>query len=216
MLTFMEDNSGLFDSVRSRIVQGRGHIRDRAADYLCYALVDAVVDHYFVALEQFDDYFEMLDEAILSKPHSNQIQEIHRLKREMIVVRRAIWPLREEIGLLVKSSSPLIETETRFYLRDLYDHIIQIIEMVESYRDILGSLHDTCLSSMSQRLNEVMKVLTIIATIFIPLTFIVGVYGMNFAYMPELRWRWGYFMVWGLMILIAVGMAVQFKRRNWW
>ncbi|NVK41012.1 MAG: magnesium/cobalt transporter CorA [Oceanospirillaceae bacterium] len=216
VLTFTEENAGLFDNVRKRIVHSRGQIRARGPDYLCYALADAVVDHYFLALEQFDDHIETLDEAILDRPQTAQIQEVHRLKREMIEVRRAIWPLREGIGLLNKADSALIEPETRIYLRDLYDHIIQVIEMVEGYRDILGSLHDTCLSSVSQRLNEVMKLLTIIATIFIPLTFIVGVYGMNFAYMPELQWRWGYFIVWGLMILIAIGMAIQFKRRNWW
>ncbi|MCP8687470.1 magnesium/cobalt transporter CorA [Marinobacterium sedimentorum] len=216
VLTFLEDSQDMFDTVRERLRQGKGRMRGLGADYLCYALADAMVDHYFTALEQFGDYIEILDEAILDSPQAQHMQEIHRLKREAIRVRKAVWPLREEVSYLDKIDSPLITPQTRLFLRDLYDHIIQSIDMVEGYRDILGSLHDTCLSTVSNRMNEIMKVLTIIATIFIPLTFIVGVYGMNFANMPELRWGWGYFLVWGLMILIVLGMMIQFKRRGWW
>ncbi|MFC6672137.1 magnesium/cobalt transporter CorA [Marinobacterium aestuariivivens] len=216
VLTFLEDGGDVFDAVRRRIRLKKGRIRGQGPDYLCYALADAVVDHYFLALEQFGDYIESLDEAILDSPQTSHIQEIHRLKRDAIRVRKAVWPLREEIGFLDKSDSPLIAPETGIYMRDLYDHIVQTIEMVEGYRDILASLHDTSLSTVSQRLNEVMKLLTMIATIFIPLTFIVGVYGMNFRHMPELEWSWGYFLIWGLMILIALGMVIQFKRRGWW
>jgi magnesium transporter len=185
------------------------------SDYLLYALMDAVVDHYFLAVERVGDRIEAIDDRILSQPRPGDLQALHQLKRDILGVRKAVWPLREEIGALAKSELPLIRPATRVFWRDLYDHTIQIMEMVETLRDLLGGLHDTYLSSTSNRMNEIMKVLTIIATLFIPLTFIAGVYGMNFQYMPELTWRYGYFLVWGVMLAIGAGLLFFFRRRRW-
>jgi len=152
---------------------------------------------------------------VLADPKPADIHEIHELKRDVLKLRKAVWPLREEIGSLDKIESPLLRAETGVFIRDLYDHTIQVIDMVETCRDLLGGMHDTYLSSMSNRMNEVMKMLTVIATIFIPLTFIVGIYGMNFRHMPELEWQWGYYVVWAVMIVIGGGMVVYFKRKKW-
>lgn len=216
VLTCLEDAGDVFDAVRQRIRGGKGQIRGNGTDYLGYALTDVVVDHYFFALESFGTHIDELDDAILDNPQPDHIREIHRLKREAIQLRRAAWPLREEIIWLERCESHLISRDTHVYLRDLYDHTMQVVDMIESYRDILGTLHDTYLSSVSNRLNEIMKVLTMIATVFIPLTFVVGIYGMNFEHMPELGWRWGYLLVWAAMLAIAAGMMLQFKRRGWW
>lgn len=215
VISFLEDEGDVFDSVRARIRQDRGRIRRMAADFLVYSLMDAVVDHYFLAVEGMGERIEEIDERILVAPVAEDIREIHRLKREMLKLRRAVWPLREGVAALEKSDSVLIQAGTRMFLRDLYDHSIQVIEMVEANRDILAGMHDTWLSSNANRMNEIMKVLTIIATLFIPLTFIVGVYGMNFDYMPELRWRWGYLTVWLAMVAVAGGMLAWFRRRGW-
>ncbi|MCB1745960.1 MAG: magnesium/cobalt transporter CorA [Gammaproteobacteria bacterium] len=216
VLTCLEDAGDVFDEVRERIRGGRGRIRTQGADYLGYALADAVVDHYFIALDEFGSHVDELDDAILDDPQPGHVHEIHRLKREAIRLRRAVWPLREEIIWLERSESHLISHDTHVYLRDLHDHTLQVVDMVDGYRDILGTLHDTYLSAVSNRLNEIMKVLTIISTVFIPLTFLVGVYGMNFRHMPELEWHWGYPLVWLVMVIIAVAMMLQFKRRGWW
>jgi len=215
ILSFQEKEGDVLDPVRERIRSGKGQIRRRGADYLAYAIMDGVVDEYFVSLEKLGDYIEDLDDEILIEPDPSHMREIHRLKRVIVYLRKAVWPLREEIATMEKRGAHLIQPETRLFLRDLYDHTIQVIDMVETYRDIIGSMHDTYLSSNSNRMNEVMKVLTIIGTIFIPLTFIAGVYGMNFQYMPELKWHWGYYGLLGLMALIALVMLVLFKRRRW-
>jgi len=215
VISLLEDAGDVFDNVRERIRQNKGRVRRMPSDFLAYSLMDAVVDHYFLVVEGLGERIEEIDERILVEPRQDDIRDIHRLKREVLKLRRAVWPLREEIGTLAKTDSPLIRSGTRMFLRDLYDHCIQVIDMVETNRDILAGMHDTWLSSNSNRMNEVMKVLTIIATLFIPLTFIVGVYGMNFDYMPELHWRWGYHGVWVLMLGVSGGMLLWFRRRGW-
>jgi magnesium transporter len=215
VISFLEDEGDVFDAVRQRIRTCTGRVRRHKADYLAYALMDAVVDHYFLAIEQLGDRIEEFDDRILEDPRPGDMKEIHRLKRDVLGLRKAVWPFREEISAIEKSDSPLLRSETKVFWRDLYDHTIQIIDMVETYRDILGGMHDTYLSSLSNRMNEVMKVLTIISTIFIPLTFIVGVYGMNFEHMPELRWRLGYYGVWMVMLVVALSLFGYFKRKRW-
>jgi len=215
VLSFQEREGDVFEAARRRIRSGKGRVRGAKADYLAYSLMDGVVDAYFVALEKIGEYIEGIDEEIVLAADASHMQEIHRLKREILFLRKSVWPLREEIAAIVKFESPLINDSTRIYLRDLYDHTIQIIDLVETFRDILAGMHDTFLSSVSNRMNEVMKVLTIIATIFIPLTFIVGVYGMNFENMPELKWPWGYYLIWGVMILVGTGMFFLFRKKRW-
>ena len=214
VISFQEDEGDVFDAVRERLRTAKGRIRSMRADYLAYALMDAVVDHYFLAVEGIGDRIEDMDDRILAHPKPHDIQEVHRLKREILSLRKAVWPLREELGA-IENSSALIRKETKVFLRNLYDHTTQVIEIVETFRDILGGMHDTYLTSISNRMNEIMKVLTIIATIFIPLTFIVGVYGMNFEHMPELKWPWGYYMIWGVMLAVGIGMISYFKRKKW-
>ncbi|KEF42295.1 MAG: magnesium transporter [Cyanobium sp. CACIAM 14] len=215
VISFLEDDGDVFDLVRERIRSAGGRIRWMKADYLAYSLMDAVVDHYFLAVERMGDIIEEVDDRLLEDPRPGDIGEIHGLKRGILSLRKAVWPIREEVGQIVKSESPLLTPESRVFWRDLYDHCIQIIDLVETHRDILGGMHDTYLSILSHRMNEVMKVLTIISTIFIPLTFIAGVYGMNFKEMPELQWRGGYYSVWAVMILIATGLFLYFRRKNW-
>lgn len=215
VISFQEEEGEVFHTVRDRIRSTKGRIRTMKSDYLAYSLMDAVVDRYFVAVEHIGDRIEDIDDRILAEPKPENINEIHQLKRDILSLRKAVWPLREEIGRLEKSESLLIGRETKAFWRDLYDHTIQVIDMVETYRDILGGLHDTYLSSISNRTNEIMKVLTIIATIFIPLTFIVGVYGMNFEHMPELRWHSGYYLIWTVMLAIGIGLLIYFRRRKW-
>jgi magnesium transporter len=215
VISFQEDDDDVFDSVRNRIRSTKGRIRSMRSDYLAHGLMDAVVDHYFLAIERMGDRIEDLDDQIIAQPRPEDIGEVHRLKRDVLNLRKAVWPLREAIGALEKSESAILRPETKAFWRDLYDHTIQILEMVETFRDILGGIHDTYLSSISNRMNEVMKVLTIIATIFIPLTFIAGVYGMNFENMPELTWSYGYYMTWAVMLAVGIGMLAYFKRKNW-
>jgi magnesium transporter len=215
VISFQEMEGDIFEPVRERIRTGKGRLRRMGPDYLAYALIDAVVDHYFVILEKSGERIEELEENVVADPRPETLHEIHRMKRQMIHLRRSVWPLREVISALDRGESPLVRESTRIYLRDVYDHTIQVIDTVETYRDMLSGIHDTYLSSISNRMNEVMKVLTVIATIFIPLTFIAGVYGMNFRYMPELGWRWAYFAVWGVMAVVAAGMVIYFKRKKW-
>jgi magnesium transporter len=215
VISFQEREGDIFESIRERIRNGKGRVRKMGADYLAYALIDAVVDHYFIILENDGEKIEVLEDKVVSNPESATLQEIHRLKREMIFLRRSVWPLRELVNSMERIESPLIQKTTRIYLRDVYDHTIQVIDTLETYRDMLSGMHDTYLSSISNRMNEVMKVLTIIATIFIPLTFIAGIYGMNFEFMPELKRRWAYFGVWGVILVIALVMVAYFKRKKW-
>jgi magnesium transporter len=216
LLSFQEGLEGdAFGPIRDRIRSGKGRIRSMGADYLAYALIDAVVDGYFSVLERVGERIEELEEEVVASPTPETMRKIHHMKREMIVLRKALWPLREMIASLQRRESPLISETVTIYLRDVHDHVIQAIDAVEAYRDILSGLLDIYLSSISNRLNEVMKFLTIIGTIFLPLTFIAGVYGMNFHNLPELRWEWGYYYSLALMLVIALAMLVYFKRRRW-
>ncbi len=215
VISFQEREGDVFNPIRERLREKKGRIQKMGADYLAYSLLDAVVDHYFVILEKLGEDIESLEEQLVANPSPQILQSINVLKREMIYLRRSVWPLREVIAHLERGESPLIQKDTGLYLRDVYDHTVQVIDAVETSRDILSGMLDIYLSSMSNRMNEVMKVLTIIATIFIPLTFIVGVYGMNFKYMPELEWPWGYPAVYGVMLAVVVLMLVYFKRRKW-
>jgi magnesium transporter len=215
VLSFQERQSDVFDGVRERLRNSKGRIRRMEADYLAYALLDAVVDSYFGILEQIGEQIERLEDELVLEPTPHTLEKIHHFKREMILLRRAVWPLRELINGLQRSESVLINETTGIFLRDVYDHTIHIIDTVETFRDILSGLLDLYLSSISNRMNEVMKVLTIIATIFIPLTFIAGVYGMNFDHMPELHWRWSYPLLWLIMLGIAGGMFRYFRKKRW-
>lgn len=215
LLTFQEQEGDLFNGVRERLRGNRGKIRKHGADYLAYALIDAIVDGHFLILEKFGDEIERLEDELLNHPSPETLHQIHNLKREMILLRKSVWPLRELIGRLQRAESPLIAESTGIFLRDVYDHTIQIIDTVETFRDMLAGMLDLYLSSVSNRMNEIMKVLTIIATIFIPLTFLAGVYGMNFDYLPELRWRWGYATFWILCIVCALGMLKFFRGKKW-
>jgi magnesium transporter len=215
ILSFQEREGSAFAPIRERIRSNKGRVRAAGADYLLYALLDLIVDHYFVVLEQFGDRIAALEEDLITEPTTETLHHLHHLKREMVFLRKAIWPLRDVLSGLTRSESPLIQESTRLYLRDVYDHTIQIIETVEIFRDMLSGLLDIYLSSISNRMNEVMKVLTIISTVFIPLTFIAGIYGMNFTYMPELGWSWAYPVVWGMMIIIALAMVIYFRSKKW-
>lgn len=222
VLTFQEKAGDVFDGVRRRITNGKGKIRTMGADYLAYALLDAVVDNYFTVLEGLGEEIEQIEDEVLGNPRPATVPQIHRLRRELILLRKSVWPLREVLNSLMRhEENDLLGAGIAIYLKDLYDHTIQVIDTVETYRDVITGLLDVYLSSLSHRLNEIMKVLTIFAVIFIPLTFIVGLYGMNFDpasspwNMPELRWYWGYPAALGLMAAVAGGMLIYFKRKNW-
>ncbi len=216
VISFQEGLVGdVFDPLRERLRNDKGKVRKMGADYLAYSLIDAIVDSYFTIIEKLGERIEILEEELISDPDTKTLHEIHYLKREMIFLRKAVWPLREVIGMMMRGESSLIHDSMKIYLRDVYDHTIQVIDTIETLRDMVTGMLDIYLSSVSNRLNAVMKVLTIIATIFIPLTFIVGVYGMNFKYMPELEWRFGYPVLWLIMIVIGVSMLIFFKKRKW-
>jgi magnesium transporter len=215
LISFQERQGDVFEPVRGRIRSARGRVRRVGADYLFYSLIDAIVDHYFVVLEHIGDWVEDVYERVTLDPSRSDLNDIRLLKRELLYMRRSVWPLREVVSRLQHQDSPLLSRETLPYLRDVYDHTIQIIDTIETFRDMLGSVMDVYLSSLSNRMNEVMKVLTIIATIFIPLTFVAGIYGMNFTWMPELHWRYGYFYALGIMAVVAGGMIVYFRRKRW-
>lgn len=215
LLTFHERPSPLFDPIRERLRNEKARPRRLGADYLAYALIDLVVDNYFSLLESLGDRIEALEAELVERPTQATFRAIYGLKREMLALRKAVWPLRELIGSLSRGESPLVRDATQVYFRDVHDHAIQIIDTVETYRDILSGFVDIYLSSVSNRMNAVMKVLTIIATLFMPLTFIAGVYGMNFRHMPELEWRWGYPLALGVMGATALGMTWFFVRKGW-
>ncbi len=215
ILSFQENDNNTFEQIRDRIKSTTGKIRTRGADYLAYALLDCVVDNYYVALEYLGEKIEALEDKIMLDPQPKVLKEIHTLKNEMLFVRKAVWPLREIINALARGDSSLFKEDTLIYLRDVYDHIIQVIDSIEMYRDMVTGMLDIYLSNVSFKLNEVMKVLTIIATIFIPLTFIVGLYGMNFKYMPELEWQWGYPAILCIMVIISGCMIIFFRRKKW-
>ena len=213
--SFQEDPIDVFDLVRERLRNNKGPIRKMGADYLAYSLIDAVVDNYFVILEKLGDKVEDLEEELVVNPTNLTLQEIHRIRRQMITVRRGVWPLREVLNFIDRCGSILIIDSTRIYIRDIYDHTIQIIDAIETNRDLLSGMLDIYLSSVSNKMNEIMKFLTIIGTIFIPLTFIAGVYGMNFNYMPELKEWWGYPASLVMMLIVGIVMILYFKRKKW-
>ncbi len=221
VVTFQEKEGDIFDPVRNRIKSAKGRIRKAGADYLAYALIDAIVDNYFKVLEGIGEEIENIENDVVGNPVPSTLQNVHILKRETIYLRKSVWPLREIISILEREDSPLIKKSTKIYLRDLYDHTIQVIDTVETYRDIISGVLDVYLSSVSNKMNEIMKVLTIFAALFIPLTFIAGIYGMNFnpdkspLNMPELNWYFGYPLALGLMTVIAVVLLLFFKRKNW-
>ena len=215
VLSFQEREGDVFDSIRERIKTSKGRIRKMGADYLAYSLIDAIVDYYFVILENLGEKIEALEEELIENPTPQTSAKIHNLKNELIYVRRSVWPLRELVNNLERSESKLIKKKTLPFLRDVHDHTINIIDTIEAFRDALSGIRDTYLTLVSNRMNETMKVLTVIATIFIPLTFIAGIYGMNFQFMPELGWKWSYPTVWGVIVAVGIAMIFFFKRKKW-
>jgi magnesium transporter len=216
VISFQEADGGdVFDIIRNRIRQGKGRIRKAGADYLAYCLLDAVVDSYFTVLEHFGDEMERMEENLVGNPKQEMIRQLHNLKRQMIFIRKAVWPMRDMVNNIERSESELITPATMIYLRDAHDHIIRVIDTVETYRDLLSGMMDLYMTSVSNRMNEVMKTMTIITTIFVPLTFIVGVYGMNFEMMPELHTEYGYYVVWAIMIVIVSLLFIFFRIKKW-
>lgn len=216
VLSFQEPHNGdAFDIIRTRLRTCKGRVRKLGADYLAYALMDAVVDCYFTAIEKIGDTVEAIEEEIINDSDEKSILELYRLKREMIYLRKQVWPMRDLINNMIRSETTLINPTSDIYLRDLSDHVTRIIDSVETYRDLLSGIMDIYLSTNANKMNEVMKVLTIMSSIFIPVTFIAGVYGMNFENMPELKTKEGYFIVWGVMLTIIIGLIVYFKRKKW-
>lgn len=215
VLSFLEDAGDVFDPVRGRIHSGKGRIRRLGSDYLAYALIDAVVDCYFQVLEQVGEDIERVEEEVVNDAKPSTLKSVHNLKRELIFLRRSVWPMREISNSLIRDESPLVGHETRIFLRDLYDHTIHTIDTIETMRDIVSGMLDVYLSSVSNKMNQVMKLLTVMSSIFIPLTFVAGIYGMNFEYMPELHWIWGYPAVLLAMMGVALSLVVFFRRKDW-
>lgn len=215
LITFQENTRPTFAPVQNRLSAGRGKIRARGADYLAYALIDVTVDNYFVILEQIEDLTEKLEEKILANPDNKIKSEIHNLKLQMLTLRKSISPLREAVNRFSDTDSSILQESSQVFLRDLYDHTIQVMEMTDTYRDILNGLYDLYLSEISFKMNSVMQVLTIISTIFIPLTFLAGIYGMNFEHMPELSYRYSYPIFWMVMTVITISLIFYFRRKRW-
>jgi len=215
VISFQEKEGDIFDPLRHRIRDAKGRVRQMGADYLAYCLLDAIVDHYFTILEDIGEKIDRVEKKILQDVKDHIPNQIHKLKTQLIFLRKQIWPLREVLASLQRNESKLIKKETDIYLRDVYDHTIQINDTLEAFRDALSGLQDIHLSTMSNRMNEVMKILTIFAAIFIPLTFIAGIYGMNFENMPELKWPYGYFIALGIMTSLGLGMIIYFRKKKW-
>jgi magnesium transporter len=215
LITFLENNNTSFEIIRERLRKAKGRVRKMESDYLLYALLDAIVDQYFVILDKMGEKLELIETDLLEEKDDKIINRIYKTKSEVMYIRKTIVPMRELVSTLMKGGFEEISESTQLFMKDLYDHIIQVYETTESYRDTLSGFMDIHLSSSSNKMNRVMKVLTIISTIFIPLTFIVGVYGMNFHYMPELEWKHGYFLIWAIMVAILIGMLYYFKKKKW-
>jgi len=215
VITFQEIEGDVFNPIRDRVRTAKGRIRSLGPDYLAYRLLDAIIDNYFIVLEDVSDRVEGIQDQVANKPEPGIVHEIHRLKRDIIFLRKALRPVREVVGGLQKSESARLTPSTEIYLRDAYEHAIEVIDTVETMRDTLSSALDIYLSSMSNRMNEIMRVLTVMSTLFIPLTFIVGVYGMNFQHMPELASPFGYIGVWVVMIVVVLVMLAFFRRKKW-
>jgi magnesium transporter len=215
LISFQEKEGDVFGPIRSRLELAKGRIRKHKADYLAYCLIDLIVDRFYIILEQLGNKIESLEERVMENPSIDLLQEINHLKREFIFLRKNIFPLREVLNSMQRNDLSIISKNTRFFVKDVYDHTIQIMDSVDTYREMLSSLLDIYMSSVSNRLNNVMKTLTIIATIFIPLTFLVGVYGMNFQHMPELEWQYSYYVIWGIMIATAASLLFYFRKKGW-
>ena len=215
VITFQELPEDVFDGVRDRLRNARGRIRSMGADYLAYALIDSQVDHFFPVIEKLGERIEDLEDEVMTDPQRDTVEQIHAIRKDLLLLRRAAWPQREVLAAMERFESARIGKETRVFLRDAYDHAVQIMDMVETYRDLASGLLEIYLSSVSNRMNEVMKVLTVMATIFIPITFLAGVYGMNFKHMPELYWTWGYPAFWGVTVVTTLGLLWYFKRKDW-
>ncbi len=215
VLTFEEDEDNIFDSLRQRLNNEQSRLRSYGSDYLAYAILDTIVDQYFIILEQISDRLEDLEDEVITDPTPKTLDTIQDLKRELLYIRKVVWPLREAIGRLSRGDIPLFEHNTLIYVRDVYEHVIQIIDSIETFRGIVSGMLDIYLSSVSNKMNEVMKVLTVIATIFIPITFLTSLYGMNFHFMPELDWPFAYPLLWLVILLISGGLLLYFKRRDW-
>ena len=215
VITFQEKTGDVFENIRERIENSRGRIRSVKSDYLFYALIDSIIDHYFIAIEQIGDYLDQLEDEVFDDPQKDSLNKAQKNKRMLLQLRRAIFPLRESISRLLKEDSNLIESRTHAYLQDAYEHCIQIIETVESYREINAGLRDMYLSSVSHKMNQIMQVLTIVSSIFIPMTFVAGIYGMNFEHIPELTWEHGYQYFWVINITIFISLIIIFKWKKW-
>jgi len=215
LFTFREQTDDLFTPILQRIKNSKGHLRDLGSDYLMYAILDTIVDQNFILIDALDESVTVLEDDLLSEPTHETLNAIQRLKRETISIRRNISPIRELLAGILRSESPLLTENTHIYLRDVSDHSIRVLESVETYRDILSSLVEIYMSSVSNKMNEVMKVLTVFAAIFIPLTFLAGIYGMNFEYMPELKWKWGYPTIWAVFAVIPIVLIIYFKKKKW-
>jgi len=215
VLSFQEVEGDVFDVIRDRLRTAKGRIRAMWSDYLAYSLLDAIIDNYFVVLEEVGDRIEDLQNRVLKSAGPETVAEMQRIRGELVFMRKSLWPLRELVSGLEKQENPLIGECMSPYLRDAYEHAIHVIDTVELLRDMLTGAMDIHMTVMSNRMNEIMKVLTVIATIFIPLTFIAGIYGMNFRIMPELEWPYGYPSVLALMVAVAVGMWIYFRRQRW-
>jgi magnesium transporter len=215
LLSFQESSSELFKSVVDAIQHGKGRVRKERIDYLAYRLIDVVVDQYFVIVDKLGARIEKLEELVLANPSREALEEMHALKRALLAVRRAVWPLREVLGALERGESQLIGSGSRLFFRDAYDHTVSVIEMIESNRELLSSVHDLYLTSLNNRLNEVMKVLTVISTMFMPMTLVASIYGMNFKHMPELDKPWGYAAALLIMLAVGLGFWIYFKQKRW-
>jgi len=215
LVSFQERSGDVFEAVRNRLRLGKGRLRKRSVDFLLYALLDAISDQYFVVLEGLGEQIEQIESEVLKNPNPEVVKNIYSMKNELIFLRKSVWPLRDCVNSLLRDESEFVTEPSLMFFRDVYDHLIQIIDTVESYRDMVSGLLDIYLSSMSNKMNEVMKVLTIFASIFIPLTFIAGIYGMNFEVMPELSWNFGYPLVWIVFVVVSLLMLMFFKRKKW-
>ena len=215
VISFQERQGDVFDQVRERLRNGKGRIRKKGSDYLAYSLIDAIVDSYYNILEELGENIESLQEQLVAEAKQEDLQIIQHLKRDMIFFRKSVWPLREVIYRLIRDDLPLISKDAVVYLRDVYDHTVQVIDTTETYREMLSAMLDIYLSSVGNKMNQIMKVLTIIATIFIPMTFLAGVYGMNFKYMPELGWKYAYLVFWLFVFSLFLLMLILFKRKKW-
>jgi magnesium transporter len=215
VISFQERPKDVFDLIRERLAKSYGKIREKGADYLFYRFIDTIIDHYFVVLDKIAEKIELLEDEVMENATTKTLQKLQGVRKELIYLRRSIYPLRESINTILKSESPLLSKDTERYFMDVYDHTIQVIESLETYRDLQSGIMDLYMNTASNRMNEIMKVLTIVSTIFIPLTFIAGIYGMNFQHMPELGYTWGYPAVWILMLVLVILMLIVFKKRKW-